>query len=159
MQGYYIEVSRSQADQVPADWVRRQTVKNAERYITNELKTFEDRVLGARDRSLARERELYEGLLDRLTEHLPALQATAASLASLDVLASLAERSVALRLVKPRLLDKSRIDIRGGRHLVVERHIEGPFVPNDLACRTGVACSWSPAPTWAASPPICASLR
>jgi DNA mismatch repair protein MutS len=137
VQGYYIEVSRNQADQVPADWVRRQTVKNAERYITNELKTFEDRVLGARDRSLARERELYEGLLDRLTGHLPALQATAAALASLDVLANLAERSIALRLVKPRLLDESRIDIRGGRHLVVERHIEGPFVPNDLALHDG----------------------
>jgi DNA mismatch repair protein MutS len=137
VQGYYIEVSRSQADQVPADWVRRQTVKNAERYITSELKTFEDRVLGARDRSLARERELYEGLLDRLTEHLQALQATAAALASLDVLANLAERAIALRLVKPTLCDQARIDIRGGRHLVVEQHLDGPFVPNDLDLHDG----------------------
>jgi DNA mismatch repair protein MutS len=133
VQGYYIEVSRTQADQVPADWVRRQTVKNAERYITNELKTFEDRVLGARDRALARERELYEGLLDRLA----GLQSTAAALASLDVLANLAERAIALRLVKPQLCDESRIDIRGGRHLVVEQHIDGPFVPNDLALHEG----------------------
>jgi DNA mismatch repair protein MutS len=137
VQGYYIEVSRSQADQVPADWVRRQTVKNAERYITTELKSFEDRVLGARDRSLARERELYEGLLDRLIERLPQMQATAAALASLDVLANLAERAIALRLAKPQLCDDSRIEMRGGRHLVVEQHIDGPFVPNDLTLHEG----------------------
>jgi DNA mismatch repair protein MutS len=137
VQGYYIEVSRSQADQVPADWVRRQTVKNAERYITNELKSFEDRVLGARDRALARERELYDGLLDRLIERLPQLQGAAAALASLDVLANLAERAIALRLGKPQLGDESRIDIRGGRHLVVEQSLDGPFVPNDLSLHEG----------------------
>ena len=137
VQGYYIEVSRSQAEQVPADWVRRQTVKNAERYITTELKSFEDKVLGARDRSLARERELYEALLDQLIAALAQLQATAAALAALDVLANLAERAIALRLVKPQLCDESRIDIRGGRHLVVERHLDGPFVPNDLVLHEG----------------------
>jgi DNA mismatch repair protein MutS len=137
VQGYYIEVSRSQADQVPADWVRRQTVKNAERYITAELKSFEDKVLGARDRALARERELYEGLLDRLTESLPQLQATAAAVAALDVLATLAERALALRLTRPRLVDESRIEIRGGRHPVVEQSLDGPFVPNDLSLHDG----------------------
>ena len=137
VQGYYIEVSRSQADQVPADWVRRQTVKNAERYITSELKAFEDRVLGARDRALARERELYERLLDRLIERLPPLQATAAALAALDVLANLAERAVALRLARPRLSDESGIEIRGGRHLVVEQHLDSAFVPNDLLLHDG----------------------
>ena len=137
VQGYYIEVNRSQADQVPADWVRRQTVKNAERYITTELKSFEDRVLGARDRALARERELYEALLDRLIEALPRLQSTAAAVAALDVLTNLAERALALRLTRPRLLDDSRITIRGGRHLVVEQHLEGPFVPNDLSLDDG----------------------
>jgi DNA mismatch repair protein MutS len=137
VQGYYIEVSRSQADQVPADWVRRQTVKNAERYITAELKSFEDKVLGARDRALARERELYEALLDKLIESLPRLQATAAAVAALDVLATLAERALALRLVRPRLVDESRIEIRGGRHPVVEQNLDGPFVPNDLSLHVG----------------------
>jgi DNA mismatch repair protein MutS len=137
VQGYYIEVSRSQAEQVPADWVRRQTVKNAERYITAELKSFEDKVLGARDRSLARERELYESLLDRLTESLPQLQSTAAAVAALDVLATLAERALALRLVRPRLVDESCIEIRGGRHPVVEQSLDGPFVPNDLSLHDG----------------------
>jgi DNA mismatch repair protein MutS len=137
VQGYYIEVSRAQADQVPADWVRRQTVKNAERYVTAELKSFEDRVLGARDRALAREREIYDDLLDRLIESLPRLQSTAAALAALDVLATLAERAVALRLSRPRLVDESRIEIRGGRHSVVEQHLDGPFVPNDLSLHDG----------------------
>jgi DNA mismatch repair protein MutS len=137
VQGYYIEVSRSQADHVPANWVRRQTVRNAERYITSELKAFEDRVLGARDRALARERELYEGLLDRLTGSLPRLQSTAAALAGLDVLANLAERALELRLVRPRLVEDSRIVIRGGRHPVVEPCLDGPFVPNDLVLEDG----------------------
>ena len=135
--GYYIEVSRSQAGQVPADWIRRQTVKNAERYVTEELKSFEDRVLGARDRALARERELYEKLLDDLGGQLGELQATAAALASLDVLANLAERAVALRLSKPTLVEESRIEIRGGRHLVVEAQLDSPFVPNDLLLEDG----------------------
>ncbi len=137
VQGYYIEVSRSQAERVPPDWVRRQTVRNAERYITGELKSFEDKVLGARDRALARERELYEALLDMLIGALPALQATAEALANLDVLANLAARARALRLVRPELCEDSRIDIDGGRHLVVEQNLDGPFVPNDLALRDG----------------------
>jgi DNA mismatch repair protein MutS len=137
VQGYYIEVSRTQADRVPADWVRRQTVKNAERYVTTELKTFEDRVLGARDRALARERELYEELLDRLTESLPALQASASAVSVLDVLSNLAERAVALKLSRPVLVEESRIEIRGGRHPVVEQHLDGPFVPNDLSLHEG----------------------
>ena len=130
-------MSRSQADQVPADWVRRQTVKNAERYVTAELKSFEDKVLGARDRALARERELYEALLDRLTDSLAGMQATAAAVAALDVLATLAERALALRLTRPALVDESRIEIRGGRHPVVEQSLDGPFVPNDLSLHDG----------------------
>ena len=137
VQGYYIEVSRAQADRVPADWVRRQTVKNAERYVTAELKSFEDRVLGARDRALARERQLYDELLDRLTESLPTLQATASAVAVLDVLSNLAERAAALKLARPMLIDDSRIEIRGGRHPVVEQSLDGPFVPNDLSLHDG----------------------
>jgi DNA mismatch repair protein MutS len=137
VQGYYIEVHRSQADQVPTDWIRRQTIRNAERYVTAELKGFEDRVLGARDRALARERALYETLLDGLIAVLPALQTSAAALATLDVLANLAERALALRLVKPRLVDEARIEIRGGRHPVVEQHLDAPFVPNDLELHEG----------------------
>jgi DNA mismatch repair protein MutS len=132
VQGYYIEVSRSVAERVPPDWVRRQTVKNAERYITTELKQFEDRVLGARDRALARERELYEDLLDRLAAPLADLQTTAAALAELDVLANLAERARALNLTKPELTDDACVRIEAGRHLVVEQVLDAPFVPNDL---------------------------
>ena len=86
VQGFFIEVNRSQADRVPAEYLRRQTVKSAERFITPELKSFEDKVLGARDRALAREKELYEALLDQLTARLPALQATTAAIAQIDVL-------------------------------------------------------------------------
>ena len=102
VQGYYIEINRSLADRVPPDYHRRQTVKNAERYITPELKEFEDKVLGARDRALAREKQLYDELLDQLIGRLAELQATAAALAALDVLANLAERAVTLRYSAPR---------------------------------------------------------
>jgi DNA mismatch repair protein MutS len=133
VQGYYIEISRSLADKVPPDYHRRQTVKNAERYITPELKEFEDKVLGARDRALAREKQLYDELLDRLIERLAALQSSAAALAELDVLANLAERAVTLRYVAPELTDEPVVEITAGRHPVVEQFIEQPFVPNDLA--------------------------
>jgi len=133
VQGYYIEINRSLADQVPPDYHRRQTVKNAERYITPELKTFEDKVLSAHERALARERQLYDQLLDRLIEQLSQLQATAAALATLDVLSNLAERALTLRYNAPELIDEPAIEITGGRHPVVERFIEQPFVPNDLS--------------------------
>ncbi|HKQ82382.1 MAG TPA: DNA mismatch repair protein MutS [Steroidobacteraceae bacterium] len=132
VQGYFIELHRSQAEKVPAHYHRRQTVKNAERYITPELKAFEDKVLSARDRSLAREKQLYEELLEQLIGQLAALQTTAAALAQLDVLATLAERAVTLRYSAPILTDDAIIDIRDGRHPVVEQFIDHPFVPNDL---------------------------
>ncbi|HEX6550161.1 MAG TPA: DNA mismatch repair protein MutS, partial [Gammaproteobacteria bacterium] len=130
--GYYIEVSRAQADNVPADYQRRQTLKGAERYITPELKSFEDKVLSAHERALSREKGLYDALLDLLIEQLAGLQQTAAALAELDVLANLAERAEALKLVTPELTDESSLHIEGGRHLVVEQVIDTPFVPNDL---------------------------
>ncbi len=132
VQGFYIEISRSQAERVPDDYVRRQTVKNAERFITPELKGFEDKVLGARERSLARERQLYEDLLASLSSDLAALQRTAAALAVLDVLANLADRAVELRWTEPELVPEPRLLIEGGRHPVVEAFLEAPFVPNDL---------------------------
>ena len=130
--GFFIEVNRSQADNVPADYVRRQTVKNSERFLTAELRGFEDKVLGAREKSLAREKELYDAILTRLIEDLAPLQASAAALAELDVLANLAERAVTLDLVRPELVDEPCLRIESGRHPVVERFIEQPFVPNDL---------------------------
>jgi DNA mismatch repair protein MutS len=132
VQGYFIEISNSHAARVPVEYVRRQTVRNAERYITPELKSFEDKVLGARDKALAREKELYDSLLDQLIAHLAALQNTAASLAELDVVCNLAERAVSLNYVQPELSDDAVIEIHAGRHPVVERFIDQGFVPNDL---------------------------
>ncbi len=130
--GYYIEISKTQADRAPADYVRRQTLKSAERYITPELKTFEDKVLSARERALNREKVLYDDLLDRLIAVLTGLQASAAGLAELDVLVSFAERAVSLSLSRPEIADEPLIEIVAGRHLVVEHVNETPFVANDL---------------------------
>ena len=130
--GYYIEISKGQAAKAPDDYVRRQTLKAAERYITPELKEFEDKVLSARERALAREKFLYEQLLDRLHESLASLQQTAFAIAELDVLLCFGERAESLNLVKPELSDEPCIEIRGGRHIVVEQVIETPFVANDL---------------------------
>ncbi len=130
--GYYIELSRGQADKAPPEYTRRQTLKAAERYISEELKGFEDKVLSARERSLAREKALYESLFDRLHQVLDALQRMARALAEIDVMVNLAERSITLQLVQPALSDESRLEIRGGRHPVVEQVLDGPFVPNDL---------------------------
>jgi DNA mismatch repair protein MutS len=132
VQGFFIELSRKDAERAPKDYIRRQTVKSAERFITAELKSFEDRVLGARERALAREKELYEQILTRLTDDLAPLQATAAALAELDALASLAERACALQWTAPRLVAEPLLQIEGGRHPVVERFAPTPFVPNDL---------------------------
>ncbi|HEX7080764.1 MAG TPA: DNA mismatch repair protein MutS [Gammaproteobacteria bacterium] len=130
--GFYIEVGKSHSDTVPADYVRRQTLKGAERYITPELKAFEDKVLGARERALAREKHLYEALLASLAADLEALQTTAATVAEIDVLANLAERAQALDLSRPRLVTEPRLKYRTGRHIGVEQSSDAPFVPNDL---------------------------
>jgi len=130
--GYFIEISKGQADKAPADYVRRQTLKGAERYITPELKEFEDKVLSARERALSREKYLYEQLIESLLEVLPEMQATAAGLAELDVLVCFAERAETLNLCQPEIVNQPCFEIRGGRHLVVEQVIETPFVANDL---------------------------
>ncbi|TDJ35655.1 MAG: DNA mismatch repair protein MutS [Gammaproteobacteria bacterium] len=128
--GYYIEISRGQLDKAPDDYTRRQTLKGAERFITQELKQFEDQVLSARERSLAREKHLYELLLDKLIERLPELKQSAEALAELDVLANLAERAGTLNWSAPQLNDEPGIHITGGRHPVVEQVLDEPFVPN-----------------------------
>ena len=130
--GYYIEISRGQAGQAPADYIRRQTLKNAERYITPELKAFEDKALSAKSRALAREKGLYDELLETLNGELAALQASAAAIAELDVLANLAERADSLEWVMPSLEDSPGLHILGGRHPVVEATLDTPFVANDV---------------------------
>jgi DNA mismatch repair protein MutS len=129
--GYYIEVSRLQADRVPDNYQRRQTLKAVERYITPELKVHEDKVLSAHERALALEKALYEALLDTLTEALEPLTRCAEGIAELDVLANFAERSSTLNLNRPELGERPGIRISGGRHLVVEQLMDEPFIPND----------------------------
>jgi DNA mismatch repair protein MutS len=129
--GFYIEVTHANADKVPDDYRRRQTLKNAERYITPELKAFEDKALSAQERALAREKLLYDELLERMAVHIPDLRTLAAALGELDVLSAFAERSLALDLVRPSFTDDECIEIEAGRHPVVERQVDS-FVPNDL---------------------------
>ena len=130
--GYYIEIARSQSERAPVEYARRQTLKHAERYISEELKHFEDRVLGARERALAREKALYEEILEVLCARLPELQDCALGVAEIDVLANLAERCDALDYRAPELSEREGIRIEGGRHPVVERTLDSPFVANDL---------------------------
>ena len=132
--GFYIEVSAANADKVPDDYRRRQTLKNVERYITPELKAFEDKALSANDRALAREKWLYDQLLDSLAPSIPQLQRIAAAIAELDVLATFAERAATLNFCAPQFSDDTQINITKGRHPVVEAQIRdqsGQFTPND----------------------------
>lgn len=130
--GYYIEISRGQSDRAPEDYIRRQTLKGAERFITPELKKFEDQVLSARERALAREKYLYDQLLDRLCKELTPLQQCAEGLARLDVLCNLAERAQQLNLVSPQLVEEPGLQITDGRHPVVEQVSSDPFVANSV---------------------------
>ena len=132
VQGFYLELSRTQADRVPQEYVRRQTLKGVERYITPELKAFEEQVLGARERALAFEKTLWEALLDRLAEDLMALKLIGEGLAELDVLGTLAERADSLNFHRPTFTQEPGISIKGGRHPVVESVLDHPFVSNDL---------------------------
>lgn len=132
--GFYIEVTASHVGKVPADYQRRQTMKNAERYITPELKAFEDKALAAEERALAREKLLWEALLDELQVHLSALGALARALATLDALAALSERAATLNWTRPRFVPQPCIEIDAGRHPVVEARLHetggGPFIAN-----------------------------
>ncbi len=130
--GYFIELPTKQAESAPADYIRRQTLKGAERFITPELKQFEDKALSAKSRALAREKALYEALLETLIGELAPLQETAAALAELDVLSNLAERALTLDFNRPRFVDEPCLKIDQGRHPVVEQVLDTPFVANDL---------------------------
>ncbi len=135
--GFYIEVTQGQLDKVPADYRRRQTLKNAERYITPELKTFEDKALSAQERALAREKWLYEQVLDALQPHIGALTRLARAIAALDALCALAERSLTLNWCAPQFVKEPCIAITRGRHPVVEARLAetsgGSFIANDTA--------------------------
>ncbi|HOV95603.1 MAG TPA: DNA mismatch repair protein MutS [Thermomonas sp.] len=130
--GYYIEISKGQSDKAPVHYTRRQTLTGAERYITEELKQFEDKVLSARERSLVREKLLYDGVLDTLNDALEPLRRCALALSELDVLACFAERAQTLDWAMPTLREAPGIHIERGRHPVVEALRDAPFEPNDL---------------------------
>lgn len=130
--GFYIEISRAQAENAPAEYRRRQTLKNVERFITPELKAFEDKVLSANDRALAREKMLYEQVLESLVPHIRELHMNAGAVASLDVLCCFAERAEALHYVQPTFTQEPGLSIEAGRHPVVES-ITQPYVSNDVA--------------------------
>ncbi|CAX56593.1 DNA mismatch repair protein [Erwinia pyrifoliae Ep1/96] len=131
--GYYIQVSRGQSHLVPIHYVRRQTLKNAERYIIPELKEYEDKVLTSKGKALALEKNLYDQLFDMLLPHLEALQDSASALAELDVLSNLAERALTLNYHCPTLSDTPGIKLTGGRHPVVEQVLKEPFIANPLS--------------------------
>jgi DNA mismatch repair protein MutS len=129
--GFYIEISRAQAENAPPEYRRRQTLKNAERFITPELKAFEDKVLSANDRALAREKMLYSQVLFDLEPFITALQTNSGAASSLDALSCFAERAVSLRYTQPQFVSDAGINIEAGRHAVVE-NIAQPFVANDV---------------------------
>lgn len=130
--GYYIEISRGQAAQVPADYQRRQTLKNAERFIIPELKAFEDKALSAQAKALAREKYLYDCLLDKLIAELPQLLQMAEAMAEIDVLLNLAERAETLCLTAPEFSNTPMIEINDGRHIVIEQSLDAPFIANSI---------------------------
>ncbi|OQX37084.1 MAG: DNA mismatch repair protein MutS [Oceanospirillales bacterium LUC14_002_19_P2] len=130
--GYFIELSRRESEDAPVNYIRRQTLKNTERFITPELKTFEDKALSSKSRALAREKALYEALIETLAEHLTPLQESAQAIAELDALSCFAERAETLNLACPELTQGEGIYIEEGRHPVVEQVLTDPFVANSL---------------------------
>ncbi len=132
MAGYYIETGRSAADQVPADYIRRQTLKNNERFIIPELKEYEDKVLGSQSKALALEKQLYDELFDLTAPYLAELQQLSAALAELDLLTNFAERAEQLNYHQPELTPEPGIQIEAGRHPVVEQVMTEPFIANPL---------------------------
>ncbi|WP_386691786.1 DNA mismatch repair protein MutS [Lonepinella sp. MS14434] len=130
--GYYIQISQGQAHKAPIHYVRRQTLKNAERYIIPELKTYEDKVLKAKGASLALEKQLYDEIFDQILPHLGDLQLASLTLAELDVLVNLSERAETLNYVQPEFSDEIGVKIENGRHPVVEQVLKDPFIANPV---------------------------
>ena len=131
--GYYVEISRNQSKLVPTTYIRRQTLKNVERFITPELKQLEDQILSSRSRAISREKFLFEELLKTLQQHIIEIQQTAMSVAILDVLNNLAERASTLNWSQPTLINDEEINIVAGRHPVVEQVQSTTFIPNNLS--------------------------
>ncbi len=130
--GYYIQISQGQAHKAPIHYVRRQTLKNAERYIIPELKEYEDKVLKSKGAALALEKQLYDELFDLLLPHLGQLQLASLALSELDVLVNLAERAETLNYVAPQFSDEIGVKIENGRHPVVEQVLKDPFIANPV---------------------------
>lgn len=136
VQGYYIEIPRSQAEKVPSFYQRKQTLKNAERYITPELKQFEEKILSAQVKALAREKWLYENLLEEIQQFIDILRQTAQAISTIDVLAAFAERAQSLHWCQPHLVSEPGLEIKGGRHPVVEKVLQEAFIANDLLLKS-----------------------
>ncbi|MBK2026802.1 DNA mismatch repair protein MutS [Allofrancisella guangzhouensis] len=129
--GYYIELSKQYADKVPIEYVRRQTLKTSERYITDELKDFENKILSSKEKALAREKLIYENLLQQVLKYYIQIQKSAESIAEIDVLTNFAERAVKLNLVQPNFNSSGKLKLKDVRHLAIEQNIDEPFIPND----------------------------
>ena len=139
--GYYLEVTHAHREKVPPEFIRKQTLKNAERYITPELKEYEEKVLAAEERALAMELEIFTKLRDTVAQAAARLQATAVALAEVDVLASLAELARSRNYVRPQVVDQPLLEVVDGRHPVLDlTEPEGTFVPNSVSCASRVVC-------------------
>lgn len=129
--GYYIELSKQYANQVPTEYIRRQTLKASERYITEELKDFEDKILSSKEKALAREKLIYDTLLKKVLEYYNQIQQTAESIAKVDILANFAERAIKLKLNQPKFNTQGKLKLKEVRHLAIEQNIDEPFIPNN----------------------------
>ena len=154
--GYYIEVSKANLELVPEEYIRKQTLVNAERFITPELKEYENKILGAQERSIGLEQEIFTEIRRQAVEHLETIQNNALAIAQVEVLSTFAERALSNNYARPLMADNGKLDILDGRHPVVEQMPDAErFVPNDTTLdRETHQLITSPARTWPANPPI-----
>lgn len=132
--GYYLEVTNAHKEKVPEAWTRKQTLTNAERYITEELKTYEEKILGAEEKIMALEQKLYDQFLDQLAQHISAIQKTAKAIAHVDCYVGFARTAISFNYARPEVNDSTCIDIKAGRHPVIEREMPlgESYIPNDV---------------------------